>query len=174
VSRAPDGILVSRDRDLDGRESEVWVRRSLFALLPVVAVLALANVFGQRPETRTASTASATLGLHAPARVRSGLLFGARITVAAKTDIANARLVLDPGWFEGLTVNTIEPAPKDETSVDGKTALTLGPIAAGHEHVTWIEFQVNPTNVGHRSQRVRLYDGRSLLARIDRTITVFP
>ena len=33
---------------------------------------------------------------------------------------------------------------------------------------------MNPTNVGHRSQDVELYDGDELLATIDRSITIFP
>jgi hypothetical protein len=37
-----------------------------------------------------------------------------------------------------------------------------------------MQLQVNPTNVGRRSQDVALYDGGRLLTRIDRTITIFP
>jgi hypothetical protein len=33
---------------------------------------------------------------------------------------------------------------------------------------------VNPTNVGHRTQHVQLYDGDQRLVVIDRTITVWP
>ena len=38
----------------------------------------------------------------------------------------------------------------------------------------FLQLQVNPTNVGHRSQDVELYDGDELLATIERTITVWP
>ena len=37
-----------------------------------------------------------------------------------------------------------------------------------------MQFQVNPTNVGRRSAAVALYDGNELLARVDRTVTVYP
>ena len=37
-----------------------------------------------------------------------------------------------------------------------------------------MQFQVNPTNVGHRNQTVQLYDGDRKLAEVRRTITVFP
>jgi hypothetical protein len=37
-----------------------------------------------------------------------------------------------------------------------------------------MEFQVNPTNVGHRTADVTLYDGGTKLATIHRTVTVFP
>jgi hypothetical protein len=40
--------------------------------------------------------------------------------------------------------------------------------------VTFIQFQVDPTNVGHRSQNVELWEqGREVL-RIPRSITVLP
>jgi hypothetical protein len=37
-----------------------------------------------------------------------------------------------------------------------------------------MEFQVNPTNVGRRSQDVELRDGDRLLARADRAVTILP
>jgi hypothetical protein len=50
----------------------------------------------------------------------------------------------------------------------------LGRIPAGQKHVLFLQLQVNPTNVGRRSQNVRLFDGDELLATIERTVTVFP
>jgi hypothetical protein len=86
----------------------------------------------------------------------------------------NATLVLDSGWLESMHVNTIEPAPVDELSRDGRLALSFGPVAAGETATAYLEFQVNPTNVGRRSQVVELRDGDRLLARADRTVTIFP
>jgi hypothetical protein len=37
-----------------------------------------------------------------------------------------------------------------------------------------MQFQVNPTNVGRRSQDVELYDDTTVLARVDRTVTIYP
>jgi hypothetical protein len=37
-----------------------------------------------------------------------------------------------------------------------------------------MQFQVNPTNVGRRSQDVGLYDGDTALVSVDRTVTIFP
>jgi hypothetical protein len=131
VPEIPDEIVLKRDRDLVGREHELWIRRALFALLPLMSVLALLNVFGQHPQTSASTAPRAGLEVYAPARIRSGLLYGVLFTIDARSDLANARLVLAPGWFEGMTVNTIEPAPKQETSADGKVALTLGRVNAG-------------------------------------------
>ena len=170
----PDEIVLGRDRDMAGRDWERWLRRGLFALAPAVTVLALLNLFGQRPQTTSASTPSARLQVDAPERVRSGLLYGARFTIQARSTLRHAVLVLAPGWFEGMTVNTIEPAPLSERSLNGETALELGPIPAGSSHVTYMAFQVNPTNAGRRSQTVRLMDGDQSVLDVPRTITVFP
>ena len=171
---SPELIVLERDRDLAGREWEAWVRRGLFALLCLVPVLALLNVFGQRPETASAAAPEAKLELYAPEHVRSGLLFEARFRVIARQDLQKATLVLDPGWLEGMQANTIEPSPLGEGSEDGKLVFQLGHVAAGHAFVLFMQFQVDPTNVGRRSQGVALYDGQRKLVELHRTITVFP
>ena len=82
--------------------------------------------------------------------------------------------MLDPGWIEGMQVNSLEPSPIGEASRDGKLAFDLGHIAAGHSFVFFALFQVNATNVGRRSQNVRLDDGETRLLTIHRTVTIFP
>jgi len=171
---APDLIVVKRDRDLAGREWEAWVRRGLFALLCVVPLLGLLNVFGQHPETASAAAPEAKLELYAPEHVRSGLLFEARFRVTARQDLAKATLILDPGWFEGMQSNTIEPSPIGEGSADGKLVFELGHVAAGRSYLLFMQFQVDPTNVGRRSQGAALYDGQRKLVDLHRTITVYP
>ena len=174
MARIPDTIILRRDRDLGPRQNDIWIRRGLFALVCVVPVLALANVFGQRPDISTAAVGASRLSISAPSRVRSGLLYQARFRVTATRRIAQAELVLDRGWLDGLTINTIEPSPASETSQNGKLALDLGPIPRGQSYVLYIDFQVNPTSVGRQDQTVTLYDGNRALITIHRTLTVFP
>jgi len=140
----------------------------------VVPLLALLNVFGQHPSTTNAAAPAARLSVYAPARVRAGLLFEARFHVTAKQNLRNATLVLSSGWLEGMTVNTIEPSPTSEASKNGNLSLVLGHIPAGRTFLLFMQFQVNPINVGHRAQDVALYDGNRKLLEVHRTITVFP
>ena len=105
---------------------------------------------------------------HARAYVHS------RFTVRAGREIEAATLVLDPGWLEGITLNTMVPAPVGEANRDGKIALDLGHVRAGTKHVLFLHFQVNPTELGRRSQDVALYDGDELVLEIPRTVTIFP
>jgi hypothetical protein len=174
VAEAPDGLTLRTNRDLVGLENRPWTRRALLCVLCVPILLGLLNVFGQRPSTTKSAVQAASLTIYAPKRVRGGLYYEARFHVQAHDELKDARLVLGSNWIEGITINTIEPSPVGEASRDGKLALDLGHIPAGTTYLLFIQSQVNPTNVGRRSQDVALYDGDTFVTRIDRTITVFP
>jgi hypothetical protein len=174
MATIPETLVLRRHRDLEGRRKGVWVRRGLLALVALVPLLALTNLFGQRPHVATAASDAATLELYAPGHVRGGLLWEARFTVVAHRELKDAVLELDKGWMEGTQINTIEPSPVGEGSNDGRLVLDLGHVPQGERHILFMQFQVNPTNVGRRAQDVRLFDGKTLLATIHRSITIFP
>ena len=169
----PDLLTLKRHRD-DGSRYEPLARRIGIGLLSALCLLGLANLFGQRPGTSKAATGAASLSVYAPAHLRSGLYFEARFHVVAHRELKKATLVLDPGWAEGITINTIEPSPIGEASADGKIVLTLGHVPAGKSYIVFMQLQVNPTNLGRRAQNVELDDGTTPLLRIKRTVTIFP
>jgi hypothetical protein len=172
--RRPDFIVLAKHRDLVDRRKEVWIRRLVLAILAAIPVIALFNVFGQRPSTSTAATPAARLSVYTSGALRGGLLYEARFHVQAVRELKDARLVLDPGWLEGMQVNTIEPSPVGEASSNGRLSLDLGHVPAGQEHLLFMQFQVDPTNVGHRSRDVTLYDGARELLTVHRSVTIFP
>jgi hypothetical protein len=176
VADVPDMLVLKRHRDLDGMlRSGHWVRRAVIAALTAFSILGLLNAFGQRPTTIRASVPEATMSVYAPTALRGGDFMEARFHITAKQDIKKAQLVLDPGWAESMSVNTIEPSPVGEASENGRLSLDLGHIPAGRSFILFMEFQVNPTNVAwHRPQNVELRDGNRVLARLHRTITIFP
>jgi hypothetical protein len=174
MATPPATLDLRRHGDLAGRERMVWIRRGLIALLCLVPVLALLNLFGQRPQTHRGDASVAAMKVYAPTRLRSGLYFEARFTIHALQEVKNATLLLSSGWLEGMTLNTIEPTPIGEASRDGSIALELGHIPAGKTHLLFLQLQVNPTNIGHRDQSVDLYDGETKLLHIPRTVTIFP
>jgi hypothetical protein len=112
--------------------------------------------------------------LAAPETVRGGLFFQSRIEIRALTAIEHPRLVLGEGWFEGMQVNSIEPAAESETSRDGRVVLSYGALEPGDVLRIWLQFQVEPTNIGTRDYSVELDDEDRLLVRIPRTIRVLP
>ena len=146
----------------------------LLGLLALFLVAAALNVFGQRPSTSSASGPAGTLELYAPTALRGGVFWMARFEVRAEREIEHATLVLDPGWLEQMHLNTVEPAPIGEASRDGRIALDYGRVPAGQSLLVFLQFQVNPTNVGRHSHDVELHDGEAPIARIDRTITILP
>lgn len=133
----PDAIVLNRHRDFVGRRYAVWPRWLGLGLITLFCVLGLANVFGQRPTTSTRAVPAAKLTLYAPTRLRGGLLFSARFHLSAQRELKNAILVLDPGWAEGMAINTIEPSPLGEASKNGRLSLQLGHIPAGESHILY-------------------------------------
>jgi hypothetical protein len=170
----PDNLSVERHRDLQGRTRHPYVRRTILGVLAVIVAAALFGAFGQHPTTSRADETAATLEVQAPTRLRGGLIFQARFTIAAHRQLAEPTLVLSRGWFESMSVNSMVPDPTQQETVDGRVRLTFDAIDAGTAMTFWIYFQVNPTNVGRRDETIELTDGDGTLARIDRTITVFP
>jgi hypothetical protein len=173
AAEIPDQLTLKRNRDREGAR-DVHVRRVGVAAVGAILVLGLLNVFGQRPQSSTAASPAARLKVYAPARVRGGIYYEARFTVDAIEELKEATIVLEPGWVEGITINTVEPSPIGEASRDGKLAFELGHIPKGDTYLFFLQLQVNPTNVGRRSQDVWLYDGETELLHIDRTITIWP
>lgn len=173
MAEAPDLLTLRRNRDDAGRQ-ETPIRRVLLGLLALFLLAGLLNVFGQRPDTSEAAVPAASLKVYAASHVRGGLYYEARFTITARRNLENATLVLDPGWAEGITINTVEPSPVGEASRDGKLVFELGHIRAGTSYIFFLQLQVNPTNVGRRDQDVALYDGDTFLTKVDRKVTVFP
>lgn len=174
MASTPDGLTLERNRDLEGLDKRPWVRRSLVALLCVPLVAGLLNVFGQRPQTTESSVAEASLSIYAPERVRSGLYYETRLHLVAHEELAEARLVLDSNWGEGITINTIEPSPVGSASRNGDFSYELGHVPAGESYILFVQQQVNPTTVTRRTQRTELWDGERHLLTIERPFTVWP
>jgi hypothetical protein len=171
---APGTLTLRRHRDLVGRGWHTWLRHGLLVVPVALIVLGLLNVFGQHPSSSHADGPAAALDIYSPARVRGGLLFESRFTIRAHRDLKAPKLVLDSGWFEQMTINSLMPQPSVQTDRNGRVVLTFDSLPAGQKLVFWLFFQVNPTNIGHRSQDIELDDGDTPLLHVERSVTVFP
>jgi hypothetical protein len=90
-------------------------------------------------------------------------------------ELKNAMLVLDPGWAEGMAINTIEPSPLGQGSKNGRLTFQLGHVPAGESYILFMEFQVNPTNIAwRRPQNVELDDGDTKVLTIHRDVFIYP
>jgi hypothetical protein len=174
VEELPQGLDVAQHVLLEGRERHVWYRRVMFGLVCLIPLLALFNAFGQHPSTSHAAGPAGSLNVQAPERVRGGLMYQVRIGVTATQDIKEPQLVVSPGLFEEMTVNSIEPQPANESSSNGRPTLSFGRLNAGQKLTVWLDLQVNPINVGNRPANVLLTDGATPIAIVKRDITVLP
>jgi hypothetical protein len=176
--RQPQSLLADlppdRHLDLAGRGYEPWVRRAVLVLFLALVALGLANVFGQKAATSSAAGAAAELTIEAPDRLRAGVLGQGTIRVDAARRVAQPRLVLDEGWIDGMTINTISPEAADQGTDEGRPVLSYDELPAGDSLTVRISYQVNPTTIGSRPGGVVLLDGDREIARVDRTIVVFP
>jgi hypothetical protein len=157
-----------------GMTRGLWTRRAIIALFAAIAALAAWGLFGQRSSESTAGGAEARMLVSVPSTVRGGLYYQATIDITATAEIQHPRLVLAEGWFEGMQINSIEPAAQSENPRDGRVELSYGELKPGDRLKLWMQFQVDPTNPGRRSHAVELDDETRPLARIDRDITVLP
>ena len=173
MAELPQYLTLEENRDA-AETYELASRRAFFALVVLIAVVALLNVFGQRPVETSVSADAAVFEVFAPTALRGGLYYEGRLTVRPKREIDKTTLVFDSGWTEQMQINTIEPSPVGEASRDGKLALDYGHLGRGDKLVVYLQFQVNPTNIGWRSQDVELYDDTTLLAISNRSVKVFP
>lgn len=174
VASLPETLERGRHVDLHGGRRESWLRRAILLALLGFAAAGLAGVFGQRGEEVQVASAAASLELDAPGALRSGLMYQGRFEIHAARTIEQPTLVLDDGWFDGMTINSVEPAPVVESQRGGHMILVFDRLDAGESLTVYIEPQANPTTTGVRSQGVALNDGGTVLLRIDRSVTVFP
>jgi hypothetical protein len=165
---------VAADLDPRGATVGLWARRTVMTGFAAIAVLGLLDVFGQTTTQSTARTPAAVLRVTAPPAVRGGLFFQSRVEVRAMRALDHPRLVLDEGWVEGMQFNSAEPSPVSEASRDGRVVLSYDRVDAGDRLVVWFQFEVDPTNVGHRSYGLELDDAETQVATVHRWLTVFP
>jgi hypothetical protein len=174
VNALPDYLERRTDVDLYGRNVEPWIRRAFLVLLATFSALGLANVFGQHPGSTTARSLAADLTLAAPSAVRGGLIYEVRVTVKAHRALRKPELVFAPGWYEGFTINTVQPDPVEWDQRAGRNVMVYGPLGAGAELVVRLQYQTNPTALGRRGQDVALADDGVELVRIGHEATVYP
>jgi len=171
---AAESLEPYRDISGSGRAYDPWVRRFVLVVLGLLVLAALLNRFGQQPATSNAAAPSARLEVQSPENLRAGLIFQARFTIAARERLDKPTLILQRGWFESMSVNSIVPDAAQADARDGRVRLTYPPLAAGSSRVVWIYFQVNPTNLGKHAQDVVLSDGSRQLATVHRSVRVWP
>jgi hypothetical protein len=174
VANVPETLARKEHVELAGRDVEGWLRRVGLFLLAALLVAGLANVFGQATGETAVENADARLTVRAPGAVRSGLFYQVMVRVDARRAFEEAAIVLDPGWFEGFTINSYQPDPVEWQHRNGRNVLVYGPIPAGGHLVARLQYQVNTTAYGSRVQNIVLEEAGTPVLRLDHDAIVYP
>lgn len=174
MKNSPRSLDRRLDLELRGRGQHTLYRRLGLAVLALIVIAALLDVFGQEATTTVAEGPEATLSVNAPPRLRGGLLFQARFEIQAEQGLESPKLVLSSGWLDSMTMNTVVPTPLSENSGPEGLSMAFEELPAGRTLVVWTDWQVNPTKAGRGSEDATLFDGSVQIASVHRTVTVFP
>ena len=134
----------------------------------------LANVFGQKVGTASATSAAADLEVKAPTAVRSGLIYEVQFTVSAHTRARGADARARQRLVRRLHDQHHEPRHEGLGAARRPNVLSYDSLPAGTELVVRLQYQANPTTVGTRDQGVVLEDGGAPILALDHETTVFP
>lgn len=168
---------LERVRDLRGRTHHPWVRRGIVTVMAVVVLVALTGSLGQPEHLTTVRTAVARVDLRSPSTLRGGLLWPARITIRTRQRLVEPQLILGAGYVRGMQLNTIEPAPADESGRGRSIALTYATLQPGQQLTVYLQLQVNPDTIGRQDLSVVLQGGGDRPpppVRLEASATVLP
>ena len=97
-----------------------------------------------------------------------------RLTVEARERIDELVVAVDLALWEDFTINTLFPAPSEETTEDGELQLTFGPVEPGATFEMKVDAQINPDMLWRNEGAVTVSDGEERLLEIPVVIEVLP
>jgi hypothetical protein len=165
--KLPDGIETSHMEPIG------WHR---FANpIAVIGIAMFLGLFGGQPHpTRVIETSSATITMEFPQTLRNGEFFEMRATVKAKRAFADVKLGISSSYWHDMTVNTMLPAPAEETSKDGRYIFSYGALKPGDILKLKFDGQINPPMFAGTDGNLTIFDGDAELATIPIKLRVFP
>lgn len=146
---------------------------SLLVLGLVVGSGAL-GLLGSPTVERRAEGEAATLAVSAPETIRNGEVFEARIDVVARRPIGKLVLGVSPSLWRDTTVNSMVPAPAEETHEGDLFRFTYAALPAGRHFEVKVALQINPSLSGRNEGRIVVLDGERPLVELPRTTRILP
>jgi hypothetical protein len=167
----PDGIAARHFTDSGG-----WWRGFVpIAVLGALLAAALFGVFGGTADPRViAEGKGVRLAVEAPRTLRSGMILEIDIAVDADRPVARPVVAISGSYLHNLSFNSVIPAAKEATFVNGTVTLGYGPLNAGDRLQVKLDGQVNPPLIGDNDGEVAILDGTTVLAARPVRLRVFP
>jgi hypothetical protein len=170
-SARPDGI-----DDHVERRSSLHHHADTLSLLVLggIVLWGLSGFAGSRTHEHAADASALKLSVTTPSLIRNGELYETTIDVAARRRIGKLVIGVTPALWRETTVNSMTPAPADESSEGGLFRFVYGPVKAGDSFQVKIDLQINPSLFGDNAGRVVAFDGDERLAEVPLRLRVLP
>ena len=168
----PDGVdhIASRIGIWDRHASPI-----AFLLLGGLICLALLGFAGgQRSPWTSVDFGPVTLSVKTPTLIRNGEFFETDIRIAADERLEDATLAIDADLWRDMTINTMIPAPAEESFEAGEMRFSYGVLEAGRSLRVKIDGQINPPLFAGNKGSIAVYDGERLIGRQAIAIRVLP
>lgn len=168
---------------LEGLESDalrprVWDRHASPISILILGGLLLAAFLGftggQPSPPRTLDFGDARLVVKTPTTIRNGEFFETDLTVTAQAPIGDAVIAVSPALWQDMTVNTMIPAPAEESFGDGLFRFSYGPLDAGDSVHVKIDGQINPPLFAGTGGEIAVFDGSRRIGAMPLRIKVLP
>ena len=129
---------------------------------------------GQPSPPRTADWSAARLTVKTPTIIRNGEFFETDITLTADVPLDDAVVAVSPALWQDMTVNTMIPAPAEESFEDGRFHFSYGPLDAGDSLHIKIDGQINPPLFAGTTGEIAVFDGKRRIGTMPLSIKVLP
>ncbi len=129
---------------------------------------------GQPSPPITADFGDARLVVKTPTTIRNGEFFETDLTLTAETPMADAVIAVSPALWHDMTVNTMIPAPAEESFDEGHFHFSYGPLDAGESVHVKIDGQINPPLFAGTQGEIAVFDGRRRIGAMPLRIKVLP
>ena len=164
--------------DAKPAHQRIWDRHASPISILILGSLLLAAILGfaggQPSPPHTADFGVARLTVKTPLIIRNGEFFETDVTLTAETPLDDAVIAVTPALWHDMTVNTMIPAPAEESFEDGYFHFSYGPLDAGERLHVKIDGQINPPLFAGTRGEIAVYDGDRRVGAMPLRIKVLP
>jgi len=158
--------------------ARLWDRHaspiSILLLGGLLLAAGLGFAGGQPSPPRTADLGDARLTVKTPTIIRNGEFFETDITLIAHVPLDDAVVAVSPALWHDMTVNTMIPAPAEESFKDGRFHFSYGPLDAGDSLHIKVDGQINPPLFAGTTGDIVIFDGGRRIGAMPLRIKVLP
>lgn len=164
--------------EADATRPRLWDRHASPISILILGGLLLAAGFGllggQPSPPRTVDFGAARLVVKTPTIIRNGEFFETDLTLTARAPIKDAVIAVSPALWRDMTVNTMIPAPAEESFENGQFHFSYGPLDAGDSVHVKIDGQINPPLFAGTRGEISVFDGSRRIGAMPLRIKVLP